>query len=93
MRTLHIPLKAEYFHAIKRGDKPDEYRLQTRYWRKRLEGREYDQIEFTLGYPPRDCTERRITRPWRGYRETVITHPHFGPAPVAVFAIGANPGA
>lgn len=42
---------------------------------------------LTLGYPKRDDTERRPIRPWRGYRVTTITHPHFGPEPVQVFAI------
>ena len=90
MRTLQLSLKTEYFNAIRSGEKLDEFRLQTDYWRKRLEGREYDQIVFTLGYPARDDTERRLVRPWRGYYETVIQHPHFGDKPVAVFAIFAN---
>ncbi len=29
-------------------------------------------------------------RPWRGFSNIVITHPHFGPAPVEVFAIHVN---
>lgn len=90
MKTLTLPLKAEYFNAIKSGEKVEEFRLQTSHWRKRLQGQTYDQIVFTLGYPKADDIERRLTRPWRGYRETVITHPHFGPAPVAVFAIACN---
>lgn len=86
-RDLTLALKAEYFDAIKAGTKPDEFRLQTDYWRKRLVGRTYDRVVLTKGYPRSDDLSRRIERKWRGYKETVITHPHFGSAPVPVFAI------
>ncbi|WP_346798093.1 hypothetical protein R5M92_04235 [Halomonas sp. Bachu 37] len=55
MATLTLPLKAEYFDAIKAGNKPEEFRLTTPYWRKRLEGRVYDRIELTKGYPKREA--------------------------------------
>lgn len=87
MRTLTIPLKGEYFDAIKAGTKPEEFRAVTPYWRKRLEGREYDRIELLRGYPPRGDTIRRLVLPWKGYRLTTITHPHFGPDPIDVYAI------
>lgn len=87
MADLVLPLKRCYFEQIKAGLKPEEFRLQTPYWRKRLEGRHYDRVILTLGYPKRDDEERRLVRPWRGYAERVITHPFFGPRPVAVFAI------
>ncbi len=51
MRKLTLSLKAEYFTAIRDGSKPEEFRLVTPYWQKRLEGRSYDVIELTLGYP------------------------------------------
>lgn len=86
MKVLHLPLKREYFEAIKAGTKTEEYRLCTQYWSMRLI-RPYDQIVLTLGYPARDDHARRIVRPWRGYTIKTITHPHFGPEPVEVFAI------
>ena len=49
--TLHLPLKAVYFDQIRDGAKREEFRLVTPYWRKRLEGRTYDRIVLTLGYP------------------------------------------
>lgn len=91
MTTLHLPLKGEYFDAIKSGEKLEEYRLVTPYWTKRIEGREYDRIELAKGYPPKEDASRRIKRPWRGYRRITITHPHFGPDPVEVYAIRVNP--
>lgn len=90
MRTLTLPLKAKYFNEIKSEEKAREFRLTTDYWRKRLEGREYDRIVLTLGYPKADDHEKRLERPWRGYEVTTITHEHFGGKPVEVFAIVVN---
>lgn len=42
-RILHLPVKKIYFDQIKSGKKLDEYRLVTEYWKKRLEGRDYDE--------------------------------------------------
>ncbi|EIM25698.1 RNA-binding protein [Microvirga lotononidis] len=90
MSKLTLSLKAEYFNAIRDGSKPEEFRLVTPYWQKRLEGRDYDGIVLTLGYPSRGDQSRRLERPWRGYRRTEITHPHFGPDPVEVYAIDVS---
>jgi hypothetical protein len=87
---LFLPLKAEYFHAIRSGEKVEEYRLVNDYWRKRLEHRHYGRIVLTLGYPKADDWERRIIKPWRGYIERTILHPHFGTEPVRVFAINVG---
>lgn len=89
-RILTLPLKAVYFREIRDGVKPYEYRLQTDFWRKRLVGREYDWIVLTMGYPKRTDTERRLVKPWLGFERQTIQHPHFGPAPVDVFAIVVN---
>ncbi|MES2973423.1 MAG: ASCH domain-containing protein [Pseudomonadota bacterium] len=91
MSTLHLSLKGEYFDAIRSGAKVLEYRLRTPYWRKRLEGRAYTEIVLTKGYPARDDAERRLYLPWRGFHVTTITHPHFGPDPVEVYAIEVTP--
>lgn len=91
MKDLVLPLKAEYFAAIKAGTKPEEFRLRTPYWRRRLDGKSFDRIILTLGYPSRDDKERRLVLPWRGLRVTTIQHPHFGPSPVEVYAISVAP--
>lgn len=90
MSDLVLPLKAIYFEQIKAGAKLEEFRLCTPFWRSRLEGRTFDRIVLTLGYPKRDDHERRLIRPWRGYRVTTITHTHFGLEPVQVFAINVE---
>lgn len=90
MSDLTLSLKGEYFDQIKAGTKTEEFRLYTEYWKKRLEGRTYDRIVLTRGYPKRDDIERRLVIPWQGYRMVSITHPHFGDWPVDVFAINVR---
>ncbi|MDH1293299.1 ASCH domain-containing protein [Comamonas terrigena] len=92
MKTLTLPLKREYFEAIRDGTKTEEYRLCTQYWQKRLYSPfgSYDQVVLTLGYPARHDHDRRLVRAWRGYTIKTITHPHFGPSPVQVFAIDVS---
>lgn len=87
MATLHLSLKGIYFEQIKSGEKVEEFRLATPFWEKRLEGRAYTEVVLTKGYPSKHDATRRIVRPWQGFRRTTITHPHFGPDPVEVFAI------
>jgi hypothetical protein len=47
---LHLNLHREFFAAIANKTKRIEYRRQTPYWRKRLEGRHYELIQFRNGY-------------------------------------------
>lgn len=86
-RILTLPVNGLYFDQIKSGEKVFEYRLRTAYWQKRIEGREYDQIVITRGYPKRDDNSRRLTRKWRGFHCDRITHQHFGDQEVDVYAI------
>ena len=97
MGKLVLPLKAEYFDAIRDGTKTEEYRLANDYWIKRLTvgavtqaPRRFDGIILTKGYPSRDDHSRRIELPWNGFTRKTITHPHFGPDPVEVFAIDVS---
>lgn len=87
---LVLPLKREYFEQIKAGTKTEEYRLVNDYWRARLYAKKYKRIVLTLGYPKRDDAERRLVLPYKGYVVKRIAHPHFGPAPVYVFALDVS---
>jgi len=93
VKNLQLAVKGEYFDAMKRGEKVEEYRLVNSYWSKRLIDatsglpREFDRLIITKGYPDRNDESRRIDVLYRGYEIKTITHPHFGPAPVRVFAI------
>lgn len=93
MKTLTLPIKGKYFRQIVAGEKLEEYRLATPYWARRLEGRSYDRIEITLGYPKRDDKARRAVRIWNDYTVKQITHEHFGPDPVTVYAIDVSEAA
>ena len=88
---LHLHLKTEYFQQIAKGEKREEYREHNAYWVKKLVefpsglGRTFDGIVIYNAYKP--GPENRIEFPWRGWRLTGLTHPHFGPDEVTVFAI------
>lgn len=88
MKVLTLPLKREFFEAIKSGKKLEEYRVYNEYWRKRIEGNSFDKIVLTLGYPKRDDSSRRIVRPWLGYKIKMIRN--FDGFLVKVFAIKVN---
>jgi hypothetical protein len=47
---LHLNLHREWFAAVAERKKRIEYRDCTPYWRRRLEGRKYDYIQFRNGY-------------------------------------------
>lgn len=87
---LYLPLKREYFDAIKAGTKKFEYRLYNSYWKKRIKGKVFEGIVLTLGYPKRTDNARRIERPWRGCSVEPLTHPQFGSRKRTVFAIRVN---
>ena len=48
--VLHLNLYRKYFDEILAGEKTIEYREVTPFWSKRLEGRNYDVIQFRNGY-------------------------------------------
>lgn len=64
--TLTLPLKRKWFEIIRSGEKREEYREMSPYWKSRFGhvcygvGRSYDRLVFTLGYPKKDDTERRL---------------------------------
>lgn len=90
MANLQLAVNGEYFDQMKSGEKTEEYRLVTSFWSKRILARNYDRLIITRGYPKRDDASKRIDVPYAGYEVKVITHPHFGPEPVKVFAIRVN---
>ena len=49
-KILHLNLYRKYFDAIADGTKTIEYRDKTDYWKRRIEGKEYDIIKFRNGY-------------------------------------------
>lgn len=90
MADLQLAVNGEYFDAMKRGEKTEEYRLVNPYWGRRLFGRDYERLVITRGYPRKDDDSRRLVMPYDGYEIKTITHKHFGPDPVKVYAIKIN---
>ena len=92
MGDLTIPVKGIYFDQIASGEKREEYRLVTPYWITRLRNRVYDRVILTRGYPKGGGVEgvTRLTRQYRGEVIREISHPHFGPDPVMVYAIDVS---
>lgn len=85
--ALILPVKRIYFEQIAAGEKSEEFRLANAFWAKRLEGKKFSSVIVTLGYPKKTDTARRLEFPWRGLTKKTITHAHFGPMPVEVYAI------
>lgn len=51
-RILRLTLKRKWFDMIASGEKREEYRTPGKWILSRLEGKEYDRIEFKNGYGP-----------------------------------------
>ena len=62
-RILHLNLVRKFFDQIAMGEKREEYRDRSDYWKTRLEGREYDIVRFRNGYGP-DVPEMDVE--WKG---------------------------
>jgi hypothetical protein len=57
MKTLHLILTKKWFNMIKSGEKPEEYRIINKYWRRRIgeycfpsKQKGYDTVTFHEGY-------------------------------------------
>lgn len=67
-RVLYLPLTKKWFMMIKSGIKKEEYRDLSKFYYSRLtkmvdekiEFKDFDVIEFTMGYPKKDDMSRRI---------------------------------
>ena len=69
-KILHLNLYRKYFDAIVNGTKVFEYRQKTDYWKKRIDGREYDIIKFRNGYA-KDAPTMLVE--YGGYKEVIRT--------------------
>lgn len=87
MKTLRLAVKAEYFDAIRDGEKKFEYRLRNDHWSKRLIGKKYDWLIITKGYPRNDEHDKILEGAYKGRRCVDIQHDHFGEEMEPVFAI------
>lgn len=85
--VLRLNLKRKWWEQIRDGEKTTELRRVTDFWRKRLVGRDYDEIHLCLGYPKKGDDSRVLKRKWKGHFVATIKHEEFGVDPVDVFCI------
>lgn len=52
-RILRLTLKRKWFDMIASGEKREEYRTPGKWILSRLDGKEYDVVEFKNGYGPK----------------------------------------
>lgn len=90
-RVLQVAVEQQYFDAMLSGEKTEEYREANQYWTRRLEGKEFDKVVVTWGYPSKTDKKRRIEMPFTGIEKKPILHPHFGYDPIEVYAIKIAP--
>jgi hypothetical protein len=64
-RVLRLTLKRKWFDMIASGRKREEYRTPGKWILSRLEGRDYDVIEFKNGYGPNVPTMLVEYRGWK----------------------------
>lgn len=86
-KILNLHLKSKWWYKIESGEKNIEFRLNTEFWRKRLIGKNYDEIHFWLGYPKKTDTKKLLIKYFLGVSEKSIIHEEFGDKPVSVFCI------
>ena len=64
-RVLRLTLKRKWFDMIASGRKQEEYRTPGKWILSRLQGKEYDVVEFKNGYGPNVPT---VTVKYRGWK-------------------------
>ncbi|MGO4402131.1 ASCH domain-containing protein [Achromobacter sp. PAB15] len=75
MSDPYLPMKDEYFDAMKAGTKTEEYRMACPYWTKRIKDKDLTRIVLTRGYPKQTDEKRRLVLPWKGFALKRISHP------------------
>lgn len=84
-KILHLHLKKEWYNMIECGEKREEYRNVTEYWRKRFANKNYTHILFYYGY-----TKTRMLVPIRYIKEGIGRADWGAPVgkPVYIFGLG-----
>lgn len=90
LKPLVLHLKRQWWEDIRAGSKQEEYRRRTPYWIRRLRGKQFSEVVLLLGYPKAGDESRTLRRPWKGFTEKTIVHPHFG-GQAEVFSIDVSP--
>lgn len=68
MANLQLAVNGEYFDAMQRGEKVEEYRLVNPYWGNRIFGRDYDSssspadTQSAMTYPAASTSPTMATK-------------------------------
>lgn len=65
MKNLYLVLKNPWFDMIKSGEKKEEYRELSEFYKRRFYDKsgnlkKFDTLEFVLGYPRKDDMSKRL---------------------------------
>jgi hypothetical protein len=73
MTDLMLHLQKQWFDKIKSGEKTEEYRETTEYWKRRILGKTFDRIVLVRGnYGNEKYPKNVMIFPWRGYEIKII---------------------
>lgn len=64
-KELRLVLTYKWYDMIEAGEKPEEYRDLTKFYRSRIEGRDYDIVTFYRGY---EKDRKTMSFKYGGYR-------------------------
>lgn len=73
MKTLHLPLKKEWYEMIESGVKTEEYREIKPYWSKRLVGMDRPLFSFRYGYQESNVSGYTYVKFSYGYTRRTMT--------------------
>lgn len=88
--VLRLNLKRKWWEQIRDGVKSRELRLFNDFWKKRLVGRDYDEVHLCLGYPKKGDDDKVLKRKFGGCELVSIVHQEFGADEVVVFSIDVS---
>ena len=78
--TLHLTYY--WYDLIDSGEKTEEYRLATDYWKKRIEDKKYDAVHVIRGYPAKGVNGYSpdvINKfKWKGFKKMQTIYPITG---------------
>jgi len=88
--TLHLVVTNKWYQQIVAGTKTEEYRQVKKHWISRLtwHGGKYKAFKYIKFVNGHQKNAPFAIAEFKYILLKEITHEHFGPSPVAVFAIG-----
>ena len=73
MKTLHLPLKKEWYNMIESGVKTEEYREIKPYWTQRFIGMNQPLFSFRYGYQQANVKGYTLVKFSYGYTKRTMT--------------------